>query len=288
MKHFLSLGALTGIAMLAIAGCSDDSIAPTDINTHFEPRRGDTFTYARYERDMTNARREDTKTIHKWAVIDADLTYEGKTNVARVVQMNFAADGTTSLGPNDTLYIRSAIDGQVFMNALQQTVSRVPIAAGFASLIPFTWVQISDTKIAGTLMYDGLLTSQQTGVAASQQTTDVQVPISGNNVRLRVTLNDQAYHKGKTPVTVGTTSYANAFRTDHTLKMLATAIDFPNLPALINNDSLHMRFEVDVENGLLRQVVESDSITVNLLGQVSTQAAPGFEMELINVVRGAK
>jgi hypothetical protein len=273
MKNAISLGALVGVALLAVVGCGDDPVT-TEPNTFFEPKQGDTFTYARYNRNAANQRDESTKTIHKWAVVETNLSYQGKNNVAKIVQMNFQADGTTSAGANDTLYISTGVDGAIYMNVISATVARIPIAADFASQIPFTWVQVSDVKSANVMKYSA--------IAGGSVVTDVTLP--GVNLPGRVIITDTAYHKGKVGASVNGTNYGNAFHTDHTLKMIATLNATGS--RIVDNDSLHLGFDVDVVNGILRQTMNSDTITATIpLQGPRHEAVAGFEMELISSVR---
>jgi hypothetical protein len=276
MKNILSLGAAAGIALLMIAGCGDDEpTTPTEVNTYFATKQGDTFTYARYDRDMNNQRVAGTKTMHKWVVIQTGLQYEGKTGVTKMLQLNYDSSGTTQTGAPDTVYLRSAIDGEIFMNVISATLSRIPIAAAFADSIPFAWFKVSDTKIANTSTWFSL-------GASSGIIKDVQYPFPGlGTVPLRVIITANAYHKGKVATSVGSTAYPNAFHTDHSVKMNATALGQP-----IIQDSLHLSYDVDVNNGILRQVMESDSVTATIPGSpAATEAVAGFEMELVAVVR---
>jgi hypothetical protein len=275
MKNLLSIGAVAGLfvaSLVGLVGCGDDPAAPTDINTHFQPKQGDTFTYARYDRDMNNQRVTSSKTIHKWVVIQAGLSHEGRNDVAKIVQLNYQADGVTSSGPNDTLYISSNANGEVFMNVIGATISRIPIAADFASQVPFTWVKVTDTKTANTMRYSAILGGS----------TVFNATIPGFPTPLQVIVTDTAYHKGKTGATIEGNTYGNAFHTDHTMKMLATTAGF----TIINNDSLHLGFDVDVSGGILRQTMDSDSITATIpLQGARTEAVAGFEMVLISSVR---
>lgn len=275
MKNTLLFGAALGIALLTAVGCGDDATSPTDINTHFELKQGDTFTYARYDRDMQNQRVESTKTMHKWVVVQTGLTYQGKTGVAKMLQLNFDATGTSQTGPADTVYIRSAVDGEVFMNVISATLSRIPIAAPFADTIQFKWFKVSDTKQSNASTWFSLGT--QTGFIQ-----DVEYPLPGlGNVPVRLNINAFAYHHGKVPTTIGTTSHPNAFHTDHTVTLTATG-----LGSTFIQDSLHLSYEVDVTSGILRQTMTSDSVTATLPGSGPvSEAVLGFEMELVSAVR---
>lgn len=275
MKNILSLGAAVGVALLTAVGCSDEPTSSTELNTYFAMKQGDTFTYARYDRDMSNQRVDASKTMHKWVVLQTGLNHESKTGVTRVLQLNYDATGTATIAPPDTLYVRSAIDGEIFMTVIGPTLRRIPLAAPFADSIPFAWFKIGDTKTANASSWYSLGTS--TGIAK-----DVQYPIPGlGTVPLRIVINANASHKGKVATSIGATAYPNAFHTDHTMKMTATA-----LGSTIIADSLHLSYDVDVNNGILRQVMMSDSVTATIPGSgPATEAVPGFEMELIGVVR---
>src|SRR4051794_29697506 len=121
MKYTLTLGALTAVVISAVAGCSSDTVAPTDINSRFAPKTGDTFTYSRYERDSTNQRVASSKTIHKWVVLATGLTVEDQTDVSRILELNFDATGTAKIAPDDTLYIATPADGRIYMNVVSTT-----------------------------------------------------------------------------------------------------------------------------------------------------------------------
>ena len=276
MKNILSLGAAVGLALVTLVGCGDDE--PTDpgteVNTYFTMKQGDTFTYARYDRDMNNQRVTASKTMHKWVVIETGLNHQSKTGVTKLLQLNLNADGTATIAPPDTIYIRSGADGEIFMNVIAATISRISIAAAFADSIPFKWFKIGDTKTANTATWPSLGTT--TGF-----TMVVQYPIPGlGTVPLNITIDADASHKGKVATTIGSTSYPGAFHTDHTVTMDARALGSP-----IINDSLHLSYDVEVNNGILRQVMVSDSVTATVGGSPQTEAVPGFEMELIGVVR---
>jgi hypothetical protein len=273
MKNILSLGALLGAALFVVAGCSSTPEDSTELNTYFQPKTGDTFTYARYDRDMDNQRVQSSKTMHKWVVLQTGLSYQGKTSVSKILQLNYDSTGTVPSGTADTVYIRTGADGEIFMNVISATVARIPIAAQFASAIPFTWVKVTDTKTSVPMTWSA--------IAGNSVVTDVTLP--GLGVPGRVIISDTAYHKGKTGATIDGNAYGNAFHTDHTMKMMATLLATGT--RIIDNDSLHMAYDFDINNGLLRQAMSSDSITANLPGGATAQAVNGFEFVLVSAVR---
>ena len=270
MKNIISLGALAGVALMALvgAGCGEEPTS-TNINTHFEPKKGDTFTYARYDRDMNQQRVNESKTTHKWIVLDANISHQGMTSVARILQLNLDANGTATIAPNDTLYIRSGTDGKVYMDVIGAAVRRIEAAADLAAQIPFIWMQVTDTKTSNSLKFEGAFKI-------------ADVSLSG--IPLRITFRDTAYHKGKVATTINGVAYPGAFHTDHTLRMHATT-QLQAAP-VIDNDSLHMSFDFDVANGLLRQSMLSDTITV-MMPIVGTrqEMVAGFDFELVSVAR---
>lgn len=275
MKQILALGALVAIALTAMSGCSDDSVSGTDINQFFEPKKGDTFTYARYERDMNNQRVDSTKTIHKWIVLETKINYKSRNDVAKILQLNFDMTGTIKTGDDDILYISAPATGEVYMDVISSTIRRIPNVNVFADSIPFDWFQISDTKSSNAVVFASL--------TGSGITKDVVYPSPAGNLDLRLNVTGSGYHKGKVPTSVGSTLYPNAFHTDHAVKI--KAILWRLTGAAVIDDSLHISYDVDTQEGILRQVMQSDTITANLpiIGR-QDQPVNGFEMELIGAV----
>ncbi|MBC8146076.1 MAG: hypothetical protein H7X80_10870 [bacterium] len=278
MKQILNLGGLVAVALTALVGCSNETIAPTDINTYFEPKKGDTFTYARYERDSNNARMESSKTVHKWAVIETNLNYKSKNSVAKILQLNFDATGTSKTSPDDTIYLASLADGTIYMNVASATVGRIPLAAPFASEIPFEWFQIGDTKSAGAYEFQSLAGS---GIA-KDVSYEVGPPIGTLNLRISIT--SKAKHKGKIATQVGTTLYPSSFHTDHDVRMKAVLIGLTG--DTIVDDTLNLGYDIDPAKGIVRQTMASQTVVamLPLLGARPEKVA-GYEMELIGVVR---
>lgn len=277
MRNFITLGIAALLATGAFVGCSSDNgTQPTQLNPFFELKQGDTFTYARYERDMNNQRVESSKTMHKWAVLQTDLSFAGQSKVARILQINYDGSMSTEISPRDTIYIRSAIDGKIWIyNMIGTAIARVPSAAPFASSVPAGWFQAGDNKNAGALSW-----SSTGGLIIAYDTVDVP-PLT---VPLKLEISGTAYHKGKVPTSVGSTTYANAFHTDHTITVKATGT-VGGFPITAMDDSLALSFDTDITSGIIRQVMKSDTVVTNLTGTPSPTPVPGFEMELVGMVR---
>jgi hypothetical protein len=269
MRHLLAIS-FAALSALALSACGDDSTNPIDLNPYFELKKGDTFTYARYDRGMDNQRIASSKTMHRWAVVETNLNYEGLLNASRIIQINYDGTGSSETG-RDTLYVRSAIDGEIYIyNAVGSVLSRISVAAPLAAGIQKRWYRVSDVKTASAKEWAPI-------VGATQLTADGNV----GGIPVSAIIKARAFHKGKQATNVEGTNYPNAFHTDHAISAIASAFGTEIL-----NDTLTIRYDVDLDHGILREEMASDSVRMrNQSGDWETVPVGGFEMVFVSMVR---
>jgi hypothetical protein len=267
MKKLLLTCLAAGSVLLGVAGCSSgNTVAPIEGSQYLKYGKGDMMTYEVYDRDAANARVDASKSIRVWTVLDTGITYQNKSGVARIEEINYQADGTTETS-RDTIYVLSGEDGKVYQyNLLGSMVARISVAKDFADSVPKSWVWIGDIKDTGPLSWLSAGT--------------VQFNMTVQTITAKATVSMNASHVGKKSVTVNDSTFANAFHTDHTLLVSATPVSGGTTQLL--NDSLAIHYDIDITAGIVKQTMDSKSVSVTAPGVPIPIPVPvtGFEMNL--------
>jgi hypothetical protein len=265
---------LAGSVLIGVAGCSEDTPTQTvEGGQVLTFKTGDSFKYEAYDRDTNNVRIDTSKKVKVWTVLDTNLSIYSQTHVTRILQTNYDAAGTTQdpIHPTDTLYMKVNGEGQVFQyDALGAMVGRIQAAASFAPSVPKQWVQIADTKGAA--------------VISSTSATQFDANVSGLPVTIHLSMSGNS--TGKQPVLLHMannkdTTFANSFHADHSLKVLADQTG----GAQILSDSIKVHYDVEVNGGLLKQTIDSKTVTLTTGFGNIVQPVTGFEMVLVSYTR---
>ncbi len=247
------------------------TVTGTSVEAAFQV--GDTMTYNFYDRDTTSGspRIESSKSKRMWVVLDNNLTFQGRTNVTRILNITYSASGSEF--SRDTIYIQKDNDGSIWQyDYLYQMVLRVETGEALGNSLPREWAKISSTSTTALswngLMQDSLLIED--------------VPLVGglsSNAALRFS----GTHRGSQPLTVGGNSYADALHTDQTLKFKFVLPALGNLQVI--NDSLAASVDFSPSYGIVRESFDSRILTASLAGQMMSLPVRGYEMELVSYVR---
>jgi hypothetical protein len=280
-KNFLAC-ALAGLALIGMAGCSNDTVAPVAGNETLTYKKGDVFKYEYYEHDSTNAKIDASKKIKTWTVLDTNLSYAGKNRVTRVQQVTTDGDGTSN-PKTDTVYVLADATGDVYQyNLVGQMVTRIPAAATYGDSIPKQWVLINNTKASGA------------GVAlasAGISLFNITVPVSGNNVPVALTTKMNGASSGTDSFKLANATYAHTFGANHSLSVFGQTTILGQTFTVLN-DSMAFHSAVSVDAGIVREWLDSKKVNVDPGVIVPgtppiPQPIPGFEMNLVSYSRGS-
>lgn len=272
MKNLFAL-ASASILMIGIAGCGDDPVT-VEVNKSFEAKKNDKYTYEVYDRDASQAPVTSSKTMRTWTVLELSATYEGKTNVAKIDQIYFAADGTTQTG-RDTIYIQTNPDGTIHQyNAVGEVLKRFPeTIRPYISQLPKSWAKVSDTKSTNAL----------TWVSSFKTSTTADLPLIGST-SISAEMNAQHLGRSKRNATVPAGTFTTLFNTDHTMTAEAKSVSNPTAPAILS-DSMVLHYDFDITSGLVKWAMDSKTVSLNLLGASQPYFIAGFEMNLVKAER---
>lgn len=272
MKNLLAL-ASASLLMIGIVGCGDDPVT-VEVNKSFEAKKNDKYTYEVYDRDASQAPVTATKTIRTWTVLELSASYEGKSNVAKIDQIYFAADGTTQTG-RDTIYLQTNPDGTIHQyDAVGEVLKRFPeTIRPFISQLPKSWAKVSDTKSSNAL----------TWVSAFKTATTVDLPLIGSTA-ISAEMNAQHLGRSKRNATVPAGSFTALYNTDHTMTAEAKSVNNPTAPAILS-DSMVLHYDFDIDSGLVKWAMDSKTVSLNLLGAAQPYFIAGFEMNLVKAER---
>lgn len=271
------------VASIGFVGCGDDDDPIGNVNQRFAFKAGDKYTYDYYDRDAQNMRDESTKKVVTWTVLETGISgFNGRSNVTSVEEVRYEADGTTETG-RDTIHFQIDADGQIhiydyFGTILNRFSGDLDLAAYLTGLNK-VWLQLGSTNDANARV----LVDEPTLI--NQTLTDVDV--EGIVFDAQISLGYRSEHLGRDSLEVLLGKF-DAFSTDNIIRVSITNKDPLNIGVgtlppgtTIVGDSVMTHFDVDIVNGILRQTL--DSKTVSVAGFFSTDVA-GFEMELKSVV----
>ncbi len=263
--------ALVTLIAVGIVGCSSGSPSDntTDVNQFLEFKTGDKFTYNSYDRDASNQRVESSKEVVVWTVLRSGLDTLGKSEVAEIEAVTYETDGTTEKG-RTKLYFSANGQGHLFQyNLIQSVVGRFDneTVQALIDSIPDAWIQISDTKttVDDSWSYAGA--------------GNIKKSISIGDFQGQMTLDVNSYHNGKVTTSVEAGEFTKTVNTDNNVTLHVTAA---SLTAV--SDSMSVHFDVDIDGGILKESLDSKTITVTIL-QATEYEVNGFEMELVSVTR---
>lgn len=282
MKNLLMLAA-AGALTLGIAACSSDPVSTdpnSTVNKYVEFKKGDTFTYEYYDRMPDNTPDPATKQIRVWVVEETGLTYRSQPNASRITESFFQADGVTPTGtPSDTVYLVAKQDGSVYQyDVIGSIIRHIPAASTFIDQLSSTstWAQISDVKTPSAFSW----------LSSANSFKEVNISILTFTIDADMMLGMSAQHlgQGKRAVIVPAgTLTTESFNTDHSVTVKAT--DHGNSSTVLLNDSMAVHYDVSIKSGIVRQTLDSKTITLNFQGVPIPQPIAGFEMNLKSAVR---
>ena len=276
-----------GIGMI---GCSDDT--PTiSVNPTLKFTEGDEFTYDYYDRNETNVRLDASKQVVVWTALRTDLDTLNRRGVTEFEEVRYEADGTTEIS-RSKFYMIADEQGKLLFHNLPQVMMSLfqTVRLNLSSLIdeiPDTWTQISDTKSPSPLTWSR---TQSKGVVENATITFNGIPIT-TDIEMQIGVDSE--HAGRVSTTVTAGTYDRAFSTTtHVLvKLIAAsdiAIDAPPITIpkgqVIVDDSLSIEYHVDLEAGILQQIIDSE--TVKTIYHLNVPVN-GSEMELTSFTRAA-
>ena len=278
-----------GIGMI---GCSDDT--PTiSVNPTLKFTEGDEFTYDYYDRDETNVRLDAPKQIVVWTALRTDLDTLNRRGVTEFEEVRYEADGTTEIS-RSKFYMIADEQGKLLFHNLPQVMMSLfqTDALNLSSLIdevPDTWTQISDTKSPSPLTWSR---TQSKGVVENAAIAFKGIPITAD-IDMEIGVNSEHAGRVSTAVTAGT--YEASFSTTTYVLVNLTAasdiiIPIPISPItipkgqVIVDDSLSIEYHVDLEAGILQQIIDSKTVKASNVLDVPVN---GSEMELTSFTRAA-
>ena len=271
------------ILVIGMTGCGDDEGDPPGItvNPVLKFTAGDKFTYNYYERDESGARVESSKEVVVWTVLRSGLDTLGQNEVVEIQETRYDASGVTVTDSSKIYY--SIYQGELSQYNLFQTV--IARFGGQADLSAYvkdlnnSWVTVNSTKDANARVL-------QSNSNIINQTLQ-NFTVAGFQFDLKLKLGINSQHQGRGELTVPTKTYSTAYSTDDWVYVNATNVDA--IPALslpanstIINDSVLIHYDVDVNDGILRQTMDSKKVSV---GGFIEQPVNGYEMELTAVER---
>ncbi|MEO5931410.1 MAG: hypothetical protein ABIR47_15865 [Candidatus Kapaibacterium sp.] len=275
--NFRLRGKKAGATTLVIKQYSSDTVVYTSaaipitvISTVTSFKLGDTITYDYYDRDSSNTRLQDTKRKQTWTVVETGLSFQGKTNVTKVIEVGYTTGGTSEFN-RDTIYLQKGDDGSVYeYDLIRKMILHVQGGEAFAPAIESRWVRMTSTS-QSSATWSGI-----TGDSIVLK----NVPVAGAPANVDLTLRLAVTHKGTQSATVPAGTYSDAVHTDHSLKIDAKVTGF-GLKVL--DDSLAGHVDYSAKDGVLRQSLESRSLVASVLGQSYTLTVVGYDMELAGV-----
>ena len=283
-RQFLAVLLLPILAVVGMVGCGDDDpVVP--VNPYMKFAAGDTFNFDYYDRDSTGARQDASKQVIVWAVVRTDLDTLGKDGVTEIVETRYDATGTTQTG-SSKIYVLANGQGEFHQYDLMRTVmdrfsGGVDLSA-YLDSIPKVWVQVGDTKSASAIQIQDLAA----GTLINKTLKDVTVSTFTFDAQIKMGIRSQ--HLGKTSVTVPAGTYASAYSTDNFVRVNLSNVDEipPLIPAgtVLVNDSVNIRYDLDVEDGPIRQQIESKALTIAGLFPLNIN---GSEMVLTSSTRAS-
>jgi hypothetical protein len=229
-------------------------------------KAGDTITYDYYDHDpSTNERVATSRRDRKWIVLENGLSIYGRTNVTSVLDITYTGGGTEF--ERDTLYFQKADDGSVWQyDLVRQTILHVQDGDLFAASLPARWVKFTTTASTSATAWSSI------------EGDSIAVPnISAGGANVDVLMRDNASHKGTQSTTVAAGTYADALHTDHALKIIAK---LSGIGLQVINDSLGGSIDYSARDGVLRQKLDSRTLTATL----GALTVAGYDMELRSYV----
>jgi|GEM_PF-1275839 len=247
------------------------TVTGTSVEAAFQV--GDTMTYNFYDRDTTSGspRIESSKSKRTWVVLENNLSYEGRTNVTKILNITYSTSGSEF--SRDTIYIQKDNDGSVWQyDYLYQLVLRVETGEALGNSLPREWAKISSTSTTA-LSWNGL---------TKDSLTIENIPLVGG-LNSNAVLRFSGSHRGSQPLTIGANSYADALHTDQTLRFNFVLPALGNLTVI--NDSLAASVDFSPSYGIVRESFDSRILTASLAGQMMSLPVRGYEMEMVSYVR---
>lgn len=284
-RQFLAVLLLPIFAVVGMVGCGDDEPPVVPVNPYMKFAAGDTFKFDYYDRDSAGTRQDASKQVIVWAVVRADLDTLGKDGVTEIVETRYDATGTTQTG-SSKIYVLANGQGEFHQYDLMRTVmdrfsGGVDLSA-YLDSIPKVWVQVGDTKSASAVEIEDLAA----GMVFTKTLNDVTVASFTFDAQIKMGIRSQ--HLGKTSVTVPAGTYASAYSTDNFVRVNLSNVDAISgvIPAgtVLVNDSVNVHYDLDVEDGPVRQQIESKALLVAGLYPVNVN---GSEMELTSSTRAS-
>lgn len=287
-RQFLAVLLLPIFAVVGMVGCGDDEPPVVPVNPYLKFTTGDTFEFDYYDRDLTGARQDASKQVIVWAVVRTDLDTLGKDGVTEIVETRYDATGTTQTG-SSKIYVLANGQGEFHQYDLMRTVmdrfSGGVDLSTYLDSIPKVWVQVGDTKSASAVEIEDLAA----GALITKALNDVTVATFTFDAQIKMGIRSQ--HLGKTSVTVPAGTYASAYSTDNfvrvnlsnTTPITVGPITLPPGSTLVN-DSVNVHYDLDVEDGPIRQQIESKALLVAGLYPLNIN---GSEMELTSSTRAS-
>jgi len=286
MTQKLILLLIPCLLAVGVVACGDDP-GSAQLNQDFTFRANDKFTYDYYQKDSNNVRDDASKQVVVWTVLRVGLDTLNKPDVAEIEEVRYDATGTTEEG-RSKIYMKTNTDGAVLVYDLVGTV--LNRFSGGVDLTPYLdqvskdWVTIGSTKDANARVLANVFTP------ISKTLNNVVIPpLDPFDVRLEVDV--RADHKGAMEITVPAGTYEKAYATDTKVFVGMSNVDpiiVASVPVpagtTIVDDSVNIRYEIDINAGVLRQ--ESDSKQFLAAGFFPTLIS-GYQMELTAVERAA-
>lgn len=231
---------------------------------------GDSLTYSYQDLDQAN-QPSGSQQRKTWTVLRTGITYKDSSNVTEILERTTDMAGTIE-GPRDTVYIKVGADGSIYQfDLLRSILYRADGGQDLGDQLPEQWVRISNPK----------QTTAATWAAMGVDSIDVKnLEFSGTQLNIAFRLD--ATHQGRVSTTVAGTVYPNAAHTDLRLRLNVRPSAFP-IPLLF--DSLMVRNDASVREGILRQVLESKTLQTSLGGQALSLPVNGYRMELTSYIR---
>ncbi|MDB5036283.1 MAG: hypothetical protein JWQ98_3524 [Chlorobi bacterium] len=269
-------GKKAGTTTLVIKQYSSDTVVYTSaaipitvVSTVTSFKLGDTITYDYYDRDSTNTRMQDSKRKQTWTVAETGLSFQGKTNVTKVIEVNYTTSGASEFS-RDTIYLQKGDDGSVYeYDLIHKMILHVQGGDAFAAAVTPRWVRMTSTS-QSSATWSGI---EGDSIALTN------VPIAGvGNIDLLMRL--AVSHKGTQSATVPAGTYGDATHTDHSLKIDAKVT---GLGLKVLSDSLAGHIDYSAKDGVLRQSLESRMLVASVFGTSYILTVDGYDMELVSV-----
>lgn len=287
MTQKLILLLIPCLLAVGVVACGDDDPGSAQVNQDFAFRANDKFTYDYYQKDSNNVRDDASKQVVVWTVLRVGLDTLNRTDVAEIEEVRYDATGTTVVD-SSKLYMKTNTDGAVLVYDLVGTVlnrfSGGVDLTDYLDQVSKDWVTIGSTKDANARVLLNVFTP------ISKTLNNVVIPpLDPFDVRLDVDV--RADHKGAMEVTVPANTYEKAYVTDTKVFVEMSNVDdivvlgqTVDAGTTIVDDSVNIRYEIDINAGVLRQ--ESDSKQF-LAADFFPTLISGYQMELTAVERAA-